>query len=796
LNSIVGYIQEYKATNALRSLKKVIKYEVEVIRDGNPKIINSEDLVPGDVFFLKPGDKVPSDGRIIENFDLKTNESALTGEWLPSKKTSDILPLDTPLADRDNMVFMGTVVESGKAKVVTTSIGVKTEMGKIAQTLRETKEGKTPLQKKLSRFSRIVALILVLISFLIFIVGLAEGYNFLDMFTLAVAVAVAAIPEGLPIAITTILALGMQRILKKKGLVRKLLAAETLGSTSLIATDKTATLTEGKMRVVKVLPLEAILKNSDVEQAKQYLEINKDGIERGRNLLLRIASLCNEAFVENPEDPLREWVFRGRPTDKALLAASIEAGINKFQIEKKMKKIKELPFSSERKYLAALYQVEEGKFILYISGAPEKILSLSNLDKKEVEKIERKLDELAEKGLRIVGLGYKEIQSAKLNTESLEGLISDITLAGLIALQDPIREEAKEAIKICKKAGIRPIIVTGDHRLTAKAIGEELGFKTSQENIIEGRDLDKLSDEEFQKRLRKIEIYARVEPLHKMRIIREWQRAGEVVAMTGDGINDAPALKQADIGVALGSGTDVAKETSDLVLLTDSFNIIIKAIEEGRVILDNIRKIVTYLLSDSFTEVILIGASLLFGWPLPVLAAQILWVNIIEDGPLALSLAFEKKEKDIMKRPPQGHKVPLLTSEMKTLIVIIGVFTNILLLLLLFILLKFSHYQIEHIRSVIFASLTVGSIFYIFSCKSLRKNIWEINIFNNKFMILTWVLGIVMLISAIYFPPLQTLLRVENLNFFDWQLVVSMGLVNFVLIEAVKRYYIEKKLAI
>ena len=348
-------------------------------------------------------------------------------------------------------------------------------------------------------------------------------------------------------------------------------------------------------------------------------------------------------------------------------------------------------------------------------------------------------------------------------------------------------------MKVCRRAGMSPIIITGDHKLTAKAVAEELGFKVKEGNIMEGRELDQLSDEEFEKKVKDIQIYARVEPKHKLRIIEAWQGKGKVVAMTGDGINDAPALKKADIGVALGSGTEVAKETSDLILLNDSFSIIVAAVEEGRAIIDNIRKVITYLLSDSFTEIILIGVSLLLGWPLPILAAQILWVNLIEDGPLGLCLAFEPKAKDLMKQKPRGHDIPLLTREMKALIFIIGLVTDLLLLGLLFWLIKYSGYEILHIRSIIFTGLTVDSIFYVFSCKNLRKNLWQINPFSNKFLVFAWIFGVIMLISALYLSPLQTLLKTVPLNLFDWQLILGLGLINIILIEATKWHFIAKK---
>ena len=777
LNTVVGYFQENKAIETLRNLKKVVKIKAGVIREGDTKIVDSEELVPGDIFILNSGDKVPADGRIIESHNLRINQMALTGEWLPDEKHSDVLPEKTPMADRDNLAYMGTIVEDGKAKVVVIETRAGTEIGKVAQMVKEAKEEKTPLQKKLSRFAKIIGAIVVLLCLIIFIEGIVTGNSFIEMFTIAVAVAVAAIPEGLPVALTVILALGMQRILKRKGLVRKLLAAETLGSTSVICTDKTLTLTEGKMRVSEILT------------AKELL-----GGKKGDHLLaLEIATLANEAFIENPEETMEKWIIRGRPTDKALLLAAMEAGVNKKELEKQLPLLAELPFDPVNKYLAKAFELNKKEDIIYISGAPEKLLEMSKYLERDNGKmaltpqmtveIKSKLEDLANKGLRVVAVAYKKI-------ENVEDLLGDLVFVGLIALKDPLRKEVKEAMKICRQAGMKLIIATGDHKLTAKAVAKELGFRIKEENIMEGMELDELSDEEFREKVKKIQLYARVEPKHKMRIVQAWQEAGEVVAMTGDGINDAPALKKADVGVALGSGTEVAKGASDLILLNDNFSIIVAAVEEGRAIIDNIRKVIIYLLSDSFTEVILIGVSLFLGWPIPIIAAQILWVNLIEDGPLGLCLAFEPKEKDLMQQKPQGHHVSLLTREMKVLIFIIGIITDLLLLGLFFWLIKYSGYEIPHIRSIIFACLTIDSIFYVFSCKSLRRNLWHINPFSNKFLVLAWILGAIALIAALYLPVLQTVLKTVPLNLFDWQLILGLGLSNIILIEATKWYFI------
>lgn len=760
LNTVVGYFQENKASNALRELKKVLKRKATCLREGKKKEIFQENLVPGDMVILKAGDKVPSDGRIIESSNLKINEASLTGEWLAAEKIAEILTKEVPLADRDNMVYMGTTVEDGEGKAIITEIGVQTEIGKVAILIKETKEEKTPYQKKLAHFSKIVGGLIGIASLFIFVEGMVTGGEFVEMFTTAVAVAVAAIPEGLPVAMTVILALGMQRILKRKGLVRKLASAETLGSTSIIATDKTLTLTEGKMEVGEILSYD-------------------------KNFTLKIATLCNEAFIENPQDLKPFWRLRGRPTDKALILAGVEAGLNKHELEKELPKIDEIPFNAQNKFIATLHQTKTDK-ILFVSGAPEKIIELSSIDKNTFLKLNRDLEDLTSQGLRVIAVGYKKTKETKLKIED----INDLSFSGFIGLKDPLRKEVKEAIEICKRAGMKPIIVTGDHVLTAKAVGKELGLRVKKENIIEGKELDNISDKDLEKKLAKINIFARVEPKHKMRIIKAWQAKNQVVAMTGDGINDAPALKKADIGVALGSGTEVAKEVSDLVLLNDSFSIIVAAIEEGRAILDNIRKVITYLLSDSFTEVILIGVSIIAKLPLPVIAVQILWVNIIEDGPLGLCLAFEPREKDLMKQNPQNHDIPLLTREMKALIFIIGLITDLLLLTLFFWLLKYSGYEIPHIQSIIFAGLTIDSIFYVFSCKSLRRNLWQINLFSNKFLIIAWVFGAIMLISALYLPPFQTLLKTVPLNLFDWQLILGLGLINIALIEATKHYFI------
>ena len=815
LNTAVGFFQENKAGQALNALKKIVKIEAQVIREGEERNIDSADLVQGDIIVFTSGNKVPADARLIEVHHLKINEAPLTGEWLSAQKNNNILPKETSLADRDNMVYMGCTVENGKGRAVVTAIGKETEIGKIAVLVKETKETKTPLQKKIAKFSKIIGAVIAFTAFFIFIEGILKGKEFLEMFMTSIAVAVAAIPEGLPVALTVILALGMQRILKRKGLVRKLAAAEVLGSTSVIASDKTLTLTEGNMRI-----FETITPGVKIKFDEFKISHHQDQI-----LLLQIAVLNSEAFIENPDEAYPLWVIRGRATDKSLILGGAEVGLKKPILDQIYAKIDEIPFSSENKFVASLVQalpanlvggqaretraafirdpiIEGAHQAILVSGAPEKIISHSSflhkdgrtklLEENDLLELNKELEDLTGRGLRVVAAAFKEITDHKTEIKNLGEEINNLTFVGFVGLKDSLRPEAREAISLCRKAGMKPIIVTGDHLLTAKAVAEEIGLKTNRENIIEGRELDNISDEEFRRKIENIEVYARVEPRHKLRIIEAWQNKGQVVAMTGDGINDTPALKKADIGIALGSGTDVAKEVSDLVLLTDNFSVIVAAVEEGRVIIDNIRKVITYLLSDSFTETILIGASVILGWPLPVSAVQILWVNLIEDGLPNMALAFEPKEEDALTRKPEGKNVKLLTQEMKTIIFVIGFLTDFILLGILWWFLRQS-YDIQYIRTIIFACLGIDSLFYVFSCRNLRKNIWRINPFSNKFLIFSVVFGFSALAGGIYLPLFQELLKTVPLRFQEWLIVLGLGLLNILLIELVKYIFIVRR---
>ncbi|MBU1110479.1 cation-translocating P-type ATPase [Patescibacteria group bacterium] len=787
LNTVLGYFQEKKALNILEELKKMVHPTAKVLREGHIKEIDASQVVSGDIILLASGDKIPADARLFEENDLEIIEAALTGESVPSAKNINILSTDTPTADRENMVFMGTVVGRGKGRAVVVNTGEGTELGKIALLVSETVEEDTPLQQQLSHFSILLSRLVGIICLLIFGLGVLQGGDIPEMLATSVAVAVAAIPEGLLVALTVVLALGMQRILKKKGLVRHLIAAETLGSTSVICSDKTGTLTQGEMQVSHV-HCGGFLPDGEIDKETH-------------SLALKIGALCNDAVVENMDEELEQWRVIGDSTEKALLLSAVQGGYGLDNLIAKFPRLGELPFNENRKFMATLHEdLSRGERLLMVKGAPELILERShyvmNSGRKEIlsesirSDIQRSFEALSEKGLRVLAVAYKEWNTSK--TEITEQDVADLVYTASVSLKDPLREDARETIELCRQAGITPVLITGDHLLTAKTIAEEAGFVLNSESIIEGRELDQLSDKELGGRVRNLQLYARVSPEHKLRIIDAWQKQGEVVAMTGDGVNDAPALKKADIGVALGSGTEVAKEASDLVLLDDRFSTIVSAVREGRVIFDNLRKIITYLLADSFSEIVLVMGGLLIGFGSPISAAQILWVNLITDGLPHLALTMEPQESDIMERPPRRRRENILNAEMKTIIFLIGLLTDFVLLTL-FWLLSRRNLPIELVRTIIFAGLGIDSLIYVFSCKSLRRPLWRINIFSNYWLILAVLGGWLLQLAAIYFRPLQDLLNTVPLPFLYWSYLLIIALVKVLLIELVKEIFIHRE---
>ncbi|MDD4931145.1 MAG: HAD-IC family P-type ATPase [Candidatus Colwellbacteria bacterium] len=791
INTLFGYFQELKTSKILESLRKAVKTKAFVIRDGGEKEIDQEHLVPGDIVIVKTGSKIPADGRVIFANELRVNESVLTGEWLSVEKTSAVVAVDSPVADRSSMVHMGTIVEGGEGKIIVTGTGKNTEIGRVVEATEGIKEEQTPYQKKLSGLSRLIGILVTVAVLLIFTEGILTGGNPREIFLISVAVAVAAIPEGLPMAMSVILAVGSQQILRKKGLVRRLASAETLGSTNIILMDKTGTLTEAKMKVSGIYAGENIF-SDNVEQPGNDMTFSA-------MTALKSAVLSNEAFIENFDGPMDKWIIRGRPTERAVVEAGIKAGIIKREIEKKEIKVSEIVFSSEWRYSAVLHEDADGSKNVYSMGAPEAILEkvsgiqmgnkVVRITKKEIEAIINKSTELASGGARVIATARKEMK----DHDDLNRDLSDMIFTGLIILTDPIRKEVEHALNSCRRAGIRPIIITGDNALTAQNIANSLGFEARSDNIMEGNELDEISDDDLPDRIVDIKIFARVAPVQKLRIVSAWQKRGQVVAMTGDGVNDAPAIKKADIGIALGSGTDAAKEAADFILLDDSFVVIETAIEEGRRILDNIQKVITYLLSDSFTETLLVGTALFIGLPIPVTAAQILWINLIEDGLPNVALAFEPKEQGIMLRKPNKKEDSLINQEMKIIIFVIGAITNIILVGI-FLVLSSWDLDLNTVRTVVFALLAVNSLFYSFSCKNLRKNIWEINILSNKLLVFSSVFGLVALLSAVYVPFLNMILGTVPIAWSFWYLISGLAVINVFLIEVAKYYFIKNKL--
>jgi len=799
INAIVGFFQENKANQAISKLKQLVEHKALVLRGGSDKLINSNKVTVGDIIIIKAGNRIPADGRLIESVNLQIDEAGLTGESLPSGKSTPKVPRGAALADRENMVYAGTLAVSGLGRAVITNIGCDTELGKIAQMVKETKEEKTPLQIRLIEFSRTLGMIFLGVCVLIIIAGLIQGRTFYEMLITAVAVGVASIPEGLILSVTFILALGMQQILKKKALTRKLIAAETLGSTTVICTDKTGTLTEGLMHVAHIVIGEKEFEVKSLGSRQNEKEA------KTVSLALQTAMMCNDSFIENPDDELASWRFVGSPTENALLSAAIQSGLRREKLLELEPRFGEMPFDSEKKYMLTLHKRSGNEYILYEKGAPEKLLEKSKkfyhlgaihpLTPKEKEKLIAAYENLTRQGLRVIALANREINIKKfsriISEENInwEEVDKDLIFLGFIALKDPLRKEAKETINLCVQAGIRPILITGDHKLTAKAIGEEVGLKTKAGNIIVGEELNKVNDKDLKKLVKKIDIYARVSPHHKLRIVKALQDRGEVVAMTGDGINDSPALKAADIGISLGTATDIAKETSDIVLLDNNFKTIVAAIKQGRIIFKNIRKVITYLISDSFSEMTLIIGSLLLNTPLAILPVQILWINIINDGLPHFSLAFEGDHGRVMSEKPIKKNEPLLNREMKVIIFGVGIIRDVLIFLgfyLLWLKWREAPELVSYLITLVFVTLGLKSLMSIFSLRSFKIPIWRLNPFNNLYVIGAVAVSFILLIFGVYWPPLQKLLSTTGLDLKAWGIAFSIGILNIVFLEIVK----------
>jgi len=786
VSSVIGFFQEYKAGQALERLNKLIRYDVKVLRDGIPISISHEQIVPGDVVLISSGDKIPADARLIEVSNFSTIEASLTGESLPLSKHLDPLPDGTPLAERKNMIYAGTVAASGNARAIVIATGINTELGNIATMVQSTEEEQTPLQVQLLVFGKWLGIILVVINVIIFAVGIFTGIPLLEMFMTAVAVVVSAVPEGLIPAMTVILTVGMNKLVKKNGLVRKLVAAETLGSVTVICADKTGTLTQGEMRTDRFIAYDAIL-HGEPDSTSMHPDIKK---------LLEISVACNAGFIHIKKNG--DVDATGNPTDRALLLAGHDLGIDRNSLLLISPVLAEIPFGSEHKFMATLHGTsEKGKKIIYVKGAPEKILSFSNfylnngatfpMQEVDKNKIKTSYQELTSKGLRVIGLGIKNPDEHQLSLADMK----DMVFAGLVAFRDPLRPEVVGAIQQCRAAGIKPVMITGDHKHTAATIANELGMEVGADEVIEGSELDTLSDEELSSRVGKIKVFARVEPKHKSKIVSAFQQNGEVVAMTGDGVNDSPALKKSNIGVAMGSGTDISKDVADLVLLDDNFNTIVEAVRRGRIIFDNIRKVLLFLLTDAFSTMIVVGGAVLLGLPLPLLPAQILWIKLAESSLPAMALAFDEIDEGLMKRKPRKKDEPLISNEMKKLILFYALVMDSLLFVIFYYFWK-STGNLEFARTVTFVALGMNTFFYIFAIRGFRLPVYKLNPFDNKYLLSTLVLGMSLILIAVYIPLFNTLLHTVPLGFSEWGILISYAILSIVVYEVGKRFTIAK----
>ncbi|MFH1426163.1 MAG: HAD-IC family P-type ATPase [Candidatus Kerfeldbacteria bacterium] len=793
INVIVGFIQEMKAERALEALHKVITIDAKVLRDGQEVAVKLEDLVPGDIILINAGDKIPADARLIEINDFEVNEAPLTGESVAIEKQQDPVDASAGVGDRTNMVFLGTTATKGSAKALVVHTGAQTEIGRIAELLKTTKDDKTPLQKKLDRFSRNIGIVIIVVSALVLVIGLVKGMRFVEIFTTAVAVAVSAIPEGLVVGVTIILAIGMQRILKRGSLVRNLQAAETLGSTSVICTDKTGTITEGKMQVVALVTHDYHFKDFNVQE-----RTDEKGLKE-LLFVLNIGMLCNDGHILHSGSELEDVVITGNFTDRAMLQAGMNLDLDVAKLLEHEPRLDSIPFSSKIKYMATLHEQPKKKCRrIYMKGAPEIILDMSsklhigahaeNFSASNRKKFEKYFNEFSSQGLRILAFAYQDVPADMDNLKGVD-CCTDVTFVGFAGIKDPLRPSIKETFEKTKEAGIRTVLITGDHKLTAQAIAREIGLPSGEKNILEGEELHQMTQAQLNARVEEISVYARVSPEDKLNIIEAWRQKDKVVAMTGDGVNDSPALKAADIGIALGSGTDVAKEVSDIVILDDNYKTIIAAVEEGRGIFDNIRKVVMYLVSDSFSEVILISLALFIGIPLPLVAAQILWINLVADGLPDVALTIDPRDKAVMKEQPRSLKEPVMNFEMKLLVAIISIVTG-LSCLAIFWLYWHSSGDVDHARSVVFATLTLDSLLYVYSVRSLRHSIFHRSTFNNVWLHLSVVLSLGLTIMAFYVPFLQKVLRTVPLGWEDWGVVIAVSIGVMVIIEIIKYAFI------
>lgn len=781
MNATLGFIQEYKTEKSLEALKELAAPTAKVKRDGNIITINAKELVVGDIIEIEDGDRIPADCVILKCNSIYSDESILTGESIPVEKNKYTV---NNSSTNKNFLYMGCSITRGRGSAKVISIGMGTEMGKIADMLQDIETGQTLLQLKLQNLGKILVFGCICVCAIVTITGIFRGEDAYKMFLVGVSLAVAAIPEGLPAIVTVSLALGIQRMMKKNALVRKLPAVETLGCTNVICSDKTGTLTQNKMTVKKLYLPDAFYDVAgDGYNLKGAIQLNNKNINLTYNLnykyLLQCCVLCNNATIPENNNNLK---YLGDPTEIALLILGAKSGIWKKNIEKKYEVIKENSFDSERKMMSVVCAcTSEGNKYLFAKGATENILSkcnrimidgyVQNITKDNIKRIIDSNNIMADAALRVLGMAYKVIDKNLNNA-----LEKDLIFVGLTGMIDPPRYEVKDAILECRLAGITPVMITGDHKLTAKAIAMQLNMLDKDGIILTGDEIDRMNDSQFEKIIHKVRVFARVSPAHKYRIVKTLKKIGMVVAMTGDGVNDAPAIKEADIGISMGlTGTDVTKEASSMILMDDNFATIVAAVREGRVIYDNIRKFIRYLLSCNIGEVLTMFLASLLNLPIPLLPIQILLVNLATDGLPAMALSLEPSEKDVMQRRPRGRNESIFSDGLWAKIVLRGILIGLCTIISFAITLVFFEGNRRLARTVALCTLVMSQLFHVFECRSERSSIFKIGYLTNIYLVFAALSSMLLLLFVVYFPWLQNVFDTQGLNIIEWGIVIAFS---------------------
>jgi len=798
-NTSIGFFQEYKAEAALQALKSLAAPEADVIRDCPEKgtcieiRVKAREIVPGDIILLDAGDKVPADARIFEAINLEIDESMLTGESTPVRKTIEPLDKNLPVADRKNMAFSGTIVTQGRGKAVVVATGMKTEIGKIAELIKETEKAETPIQKGASDLSKKLGLFALITGSLILMVSLTRGFEFYQTFLFALAAIVSAIPEGLPAVMTITLAVGVNRMAKRNAIIRKLQAVDTLGSATVIVTDKTGTLTTSQLTVQKIFVNNKMVKVTGVGFAPEGLfEINGVPIDPKKDntlsLLLEIAALCNDARLRQHKTDGYRWEIYGDPTEGALVVVSEKAGFNKEELEARLPRVDEIPFDAKERYMVTFHKSSEENLRVYVKGAPETILEMCSdilvdgeikkLSPKEREGLLKVSTEMASEALRVLAIAYKIIEPDDLEVfkENIRRKHTKLVFVGITGMIDPPRPEAKQAVQLCKRAGIKVIMATGDHKLTAEAIAKEIGIVEPGSKVLTGAELDNMNDDDLDDVIENISVFARVSPTHKYRIVESLRRKGHIVAMTGDGVNDAPALKAAEIGVAMGiTGTDVTKETADMVLTDDNFASIVNAVEEGRVVFENIRKVVKYLIATNMGEIITILTALIFFPHVPLIftPVQILWVNLVTDGLLDVTLALEPKEEDVMDQPPRKTNEKIINRDIMLNTIYVGIF---MMIGTLYVFMKnWNGVDIIRAQTLGFTTMAMFQVFNALNCRSRTKSVFKIGFFTNKYLFGAIAASVTLQVLATLLPPLKVALGTTSVSAWDWLTIILVS---------------------